>query len=320
MPQASPAPPRFQHRSIAEYVAIIVVLALVLTSVMNTAPSLDKLQRGTARLFAPSGFLMQMFPPDFSRVEHITWKLVETLQMAVAGAALGLVFAVPFAILATDRLSPHPVIKIAARGMIAFFRTVPDLVWAIFFIIVVGLGPAAGVLALMIDKIGFAGRFFAEAMEEADTGPQDALRAIGASRMGIIFSAVFPACLPSFTATSLFALEKSVRGSAALGLVGAGGIGVDLKVAFDLFNYDEALTIILMMLVLVVAVDRPVVSETTALGAAYLAGLQSGLCPEPARFAETWVLERRFTPTMATDVRAAKYARWGRAVAATLMV
>jgi phosphonate transport system permease protein len=256
MPQASPAPPRFQHRSIAEYVAIILVLALVLTSVMNTAPSLDKLQRGTARLFAPSGFLMQMFPPDFSRVEHITWKLVETLQMAVAGAALGLVFAVPFAILATDRLSPHPVIKIAARGMIAFFRTVPDLVWAIFFIIVVGLGPAAGVLALMIDKIGFAGRFFAEAMEEADTGPQDALRAIGASRMGVIFSAVFPACLPSFTATSLFALEKSVRGSAALGLVGAGGIGVDLKVAFDLFNYDEALTIILMMLVLVVAVEQ----------------------------------------------------------------
>jgi phosphonate transport system permease protein len=256
MAQVIPAPPRFQHRSLAEYVGIIVVLALVVTSVVNTAPSLDKLQRGTARLFAPSGFLMQMFPPDFSRVEHITWKLVETLQMAVAGAALGLIFAIPFAILATDRLSPHPVIKIAARGMIAFFRTVPDLVWAIFFIIVVGLGPAAGVLALMIDKIGFAGRFFAEAMEEADTGPQDALRAIGANRMGIIFSAVFPACLPSFTATSLFALEKSVRGSAALGLVGAGGIGVDLKVAFDLFNYDEALTIILMMLVLVVAVEQ----------------------------------------------------------------
>ena len=256
MAQVFPAPPRFQHRSLAEYMGILVVLALVLTSVANTAPSLDKLQRGTARLFAPSGFLMQMFPPDFSRVEHIAWKLVETLQMAVAGAALGLIFAIPFAILATDRLSPHPVIKIIARGMIAFFRTVPDLVWAIFFIIVVGLGPAAGVLALMIDKIGFAGRFFAEAMEEADTGPQDALRAIGASRMGIIFSAVFPACLPSFTATSLFALEKSVRGSAALGLVGAGGIGVDLKVAFDLFNYDEALTIILMMLVLVVAVEQ----------------------------------------------------------------
>ncbi len=250
------APPRFQHRSLAEYAGILMVIALVATSVVTTAPSFDKLARGTSRLFAPSGFLMQMFPPDVSRVEHITWKLVETLQMAVAGAALGLVFAVPFAILATDRLSPHPLVKIAARSLIALFRTVPDLVWAIFFIIVVGLGPAAGVLALMIDKIGFAGRYFAEAMEEADTGPQDALRAIGASRMGVIFSAVFPACLPSFTATSLFALEKSVRGSAALGLVGAGGIGVDLKVAFDLFNYDEAFTIILMMLILVVAVEQ----------------------------------------------------------------
>jgi phosphonate transport system permease protein len=256
MTQTTPAPPRFQHRSITEYVGIIIVIALVLTSIANTAPPLDSLQRGLARLVAPSGFLAQMFPPDLSRVDHIAWKLLETLQMAVAGAALGLIFAVPFAILATDRLSPHPIVKITARGLIAFFRTVPDLVWAIFFIIVVGLGPAAGVLALMIDKIGFAGRFFAEAMEEADTGPQDALRAIGASRMGIIFSAVFPACLPSFTATSLFALEKSVRGSAALGLVGAGGIGVDLKVAFDLFNYDEALTIILMMLILVVAVEQ----------------------------------------------------------------
>jgi phosphonate transport system permease protein len=228
----------------------------VISSLTATAPELGALGRGIERLFAPSGFLAQMFPPDFSRVDRIALKLLETLQMAVAGAALGLFFAVPFAILATDRLSPHPLLRHTARAIIALFRTIPDLVWAIFFIIMVGLGPAAGVLAIMVDKIGFAGRFFAEAMEEADTGPQDALRAIGASRMGIIFSAIFPACLPSFTATSLFALEKAVRGSAALGLVGAGGIGVDLKVAFDLFNYDEALAIILMMLALVIAVEQ----------------------------------------------------------------
>jgi phosphonate transport system permease protein len=249
-------PPRYRHRGLVEYAALLLVAALVLSSLAATAPRFDALGRGVARLFAPSGLLMQMFPPDFSRAGHIAWKLLETLQMAVAGAALGLVFAVPFAILATDRLSPHPLIRHAARAVIALFRTVPDLVWAIFFIIVVGLGPAAGVLAIMVDKIGFAGRFFAEAMEETDPGPQDALRAIGASKLGIIVSSVFPACLPSFTATSLFALEKSVRGSAALGLVGAGGIGVDLKVAFDLFNYDEALTIILMMLVLVIAVEQ----------------------------------------------------------------
>lgn len=248
--------PRFRQRGLIEYAALLAVLALVTSSIIATAPRFEALGRGIARLFAPSGLLMQMFPPDLSRVDHIAWKLWETLQMAIAGAALGLVFAVPFAILATDRLSPHPLIRHAARALIALFRTVPDLVWAIFFIIVVGLGPAAGVMAIMVDKIGFAGRFFAEAMEEADPGPQDALRALGANRLGIIFSSVFPACLPSFTATSLFALEKSVRGSAALGLVGAGGIGVDLKVAFDLFNYDEALTIILMMLILVIGVEQ----------------------------------------------------------------
>lgn len=253
---ALPAPPRLAHRSLAEYAAMVVVLGLVASSLAATAPSLDKLAHGTARLFAPSGLVMQMFPPDFSRIVPIGWKLLETLQMAVAGCFLGLLFALPFAVLATDRLSPHPLVRTAARAVIALFRTVPDLVWAIVFIIVVGLGPAAGVLAIMVDKIGFAGRFFAEAMEETDPGPQDALRAIGASRLGLIASAVVPACLPSFTATSLFALEKSVRGSAALGLVGAGGIGVDLKVAFDLFNYDEALAIILLMLALVIAVEQ----------------------------------------------------------------
>jgi phosphonate transport system permease protein len=249
-------PSRFSHRSLSEYVGILLVLGLVTSSLMATAPALDKLSRGAARLFAPSGMLTQMFPPDFSRIIPIDWKLLETLQMAVAGCFLGLLLAIPFAILATDRLSPHPWVRNVARAVIALFRTVPDLIWAIIFIIIVGLGPAAGVMAIMVDKIGFAGRFFAEAMEESDAGPQDALRAIGANRLGTIVSAVFPACLPSFTATSLFALEKSVRGSAALGLVGAGGIGVDLKVAFDLFNYDEALAIILMMLALVITVEQ----------------------------------------------------------------
>ncbi len=250
------APSRFQHRSLLEYAALLVALALVLMALVSTAPAPDRLGSGIARLFAPSGLLTQMFPPDFTRIVPISGKLLETFQMAVAGCFLGLILALPFAILATDRMSPHPLVRHAARALIALFRTVPDLVWAIVFIIIVGLGPAAGVMAIMVDKIGFAGRFFAEAMEETDPGPQDALRAIGANRLGIIGSAVIPACLPSFIATSLFALEKSVRGSAALGLVGAGGIGVDLKVAFDLFNYDEALAIILMILALVVAVEQ----------------------------------------------------------------
>ena len=169
---------------------------------------------------------------------------------------LGLVFSLPLAILAARGLSPHPVVYYAVRSLISLFRTVPDLVWALFFVIAVGLGPAAGTLAIMIDTIGFCGRFFAEAMEETDKGPREALTALGASRIGVVFSAVVPQAMPSFINTALFSLEKSTRSSVVLGLVGAGGIGLELKVAMDLFQYSTASTIILCIFLLVLVVEQ----------------------------------------------------------------
>jgi phosphonate transport system permease protein len=108
----------------------------------------------------------------------------------------------------------------------------------------------------MVDTMGFCGKFFAEAMEETETGPQEALTALGARRGGIICSAVIPAALPSFINTSLFSLEKATRSSVVLGLVGAGGIGIELKVAMDLFEYPTAATIILCIFALVLVVER----------------------------------------------------------------
>lgn len=108
----------------------------------------------------------------------------------------------------------------------------------------------------MVDTIGFCGRFFAEAMEEVEKGPQEALTAIGANRIGIIFSVVVPTALPPFGNTALFSLEKAVRSSVILGLVGAGGIGIELKVAMDLFEYRQATTIIVLVFLMVVLVER----------------------------------------------------------------
>jgi phosphonate transport system permease protein len=230
-----------------------VAIAFLIWSFSSVGLSLERMQRGIPAL---GSIFQRMFPPDLERLPQILWSLLTTFQMALVGSALGLVLAFPIAILAADGLSPHPAIKAVARGLIALFRTVPDLVWALLFVIAVGLGPAAGVMAIMVDKIGFAGRFFAEAMEEADKGPQEALSALGATRIGLIFSAVVPQALPSFVATSLFSLEKAVRGSVILGLVGAGGIGVELKVAFDLFDYDTAATIIIAVFLLVLAVEQ----------------------------------------------------------------
>jgi phosphonate transport system permease protein len=245
--------PRWQRTNPITFVLGVACLAFLIWSFSNVGLSIERVVRGVPALFS---IIDRMFPPDLERLPQILWSLLVTFQMALVGCVLGLILAFPIAVLAADGLSPHPVVKLMARGLIALFRTVPDLVWALLFVIAVGLGPAAGVMAIMVDKIGFAGRFFAEAMEEVEKGPQEALAAIGASRVGLICSSVVPQAIPSLVATSLFSLEKAVRGSVILGLVGAGGIGVELKVAFDLFDYQTAATIVIAIFILVVLVEQ----------------------------------------------------------------
>jgi phosphonate transport system permease protein len=249
----APALPRFERPNAFAFVLWVLAVAFILWSFTATGLSLDRLVRGVPAI---GSILERMFPPDLDRLDRILASLLVTFQMAVAGCVLGLVLSFPLAIVAADGVSPNAILRIVARGLIALFRTVPDLVWALLFVIAVGLGPAAGVLAIMIDTIGYAGRFFAEAMEETDKGPREALAAIGARPLGVIMSAIVPNAMPSFIATSLFCVEKATRASVVLGLVGAGGIGIELKVAFDLFDYATAATIILVILGLVITVEQ----------------------------------------------------------------
>lgn len=246
-------PPRFERPSLAAFAAYLAVAVFFVLSLRDTGASFADLIGG----FPQMGRLIgEMLPPSTARLEAVGRALLETFQMAFVGTVVGVLISVPVAVLATRHLTPHPVVYHAARMTVAFFRTVPDLVWALLFVVSVGLGPFAGTLALIVDKIGFCGRFFAEAMEEADRGPQEALSAIGAGKMSLVVCAEIPAALPSFVNTSLFSLEKATRSSVILGLVGAGGIGIELKVAMDLFNYDEAATIILAIFALVIVVEQ----------------------------------------------------------------
>jgi phosphonate transport system permease protein len=200
--------------------------------------------------------LKEMSPPDFHRISNIAKAILQTFQMGLVGAVFGISISFILAILASRRNTPHPIVYHTTRFIIAFCRSVPDLVWAVVFVASVGLGVFAGTLTIIVDTIGFCGRFFAEAMEEVDLGPEEALQSIGASRIYIVLSAVVPAAMPSFVNTSLFALEKAVRSSVVLGLVGAGGIGIELKVAMDMFQYQEAATIIICIFLLVICVEQ----------------------------------------------------------------
>ncbi len=248
------APPaRFERPGLAAFAGYFAAILLLVVSLRGAEISPAEFVSGLPGMGRVIG---AMFPPSTERLVAVLLSLWETFQMAVAGTAVGVALSLPMAVLASRRHSPHPLVYHAVRGVISFFRTVPDLFWALFFVATVGLGPFAGAITIMVDTIGYCGRFFAEAMEEAEEGPQEALAALGASRTGIIASAVLPAAAPSLIATSLFSLEKSTRSSVVLGLVGAGGIGMELKVSMDMFEYGEACTIILAVFVLVLVVEQ----------------------------------------------------------------
>lgn len=239
------------------FTAYVALIAFVIWSFQGAGWSFSALVSGGPAL---TDFLSRAWPPSADRLPQLTKALVETFQMALAGTIIGIVLSLPLAMLAARGLTRQTMVSrsiyTASRLLIALFRTVPDLVWALVFVIAVGLGPFAGTLAIAVDTIGFCGRFFAESMEDVEKGPSEALTAAGAGRFDTIFCAVVPAAMPSFITTSLFALEKATRSSVVLGLVGAGGIGIELKVAMDFFDYQLAMTIILMIFVLVLCVER----------------------------------------------------------------
>lgn len=201
-------------------------------------------------------FVADAFPPNLDRIGPISAAMLETFEMALIGTGIGVATSVPLAILAARNTTPHPVVYAATRGLIAFLRSVPDLVWGIIFVVTVGLGPEAGVLAIAADTTGFCGRFFADRVEDVEPELIEGLMATGATRGGVVAGAVLPSVLPSFVGTSMFGLESATRSSVVLGVVGAGGIGVELTTSMQLLRYDEALTIILAIFVVVLSVER----------------------------------------------------------------
>ncbi|CAA0097870.1 Phosphate-import permease protein PhnE [Starkeya nomas] len=247
-------PSRLPSISPLSFTLIVAVGALFLASMGQVAPSPEKLAAGAPRMAELVG---RMLPPnsDPAFLQRMGWRILETLQIALVGTVFGVIASLPMGWLAARGISPLGALRHLPRALISLFRTVPDLVWALLFVSTLGLGAVAGTMTIVVDTIGFCGRFFAEAMEEADKKPQEALHAIGANRVTVLCGAVLPDVMPTLINSSLFALEKAVRSSVVLGLVGAGGIGQELKVAFDLFQYRNASAIILAIFVIVLAME-----------------------------------------------------------------
>ena len=211
-----------------------------------------RLAEGIPSLFSLIG---EMLPPNFSEAQTWLKPLLDTVAMSVAGTALAIVFSLPLAFLAARNSTPHPLIYEIARGLLNTLRSIPELILGIIFVAAVGFGALPGVLALGLHSIGMIGKFFAEAIEHADTAPIEAARAAGATPFQVIVHGILPQVLPQMVDVSLYRWEYNFRASTVMGMVGAGGIGFELMGSLRIMQYQDVSAILLVILAMVTLVD-----------------------------------------------------------------
>ncbi len=199
--------------------------------------------------------LTEMFPPDFTEAESWLRPMIDTIAMSVAGTALSIVLSLPLGILAARNTTPNPTIYRIARGILNVFRSIPELIMGIVFVAAVGFGALPGVLALGLHSIGMVGKFFSEAIEHAHEAPVEAARAAGANKIQVITHGIMPQVMPQFADVTMYRWEYNFRASTVMGMVGAGGIGLELIASLRLMQYKECFAILLSILLMVTIVD-----------------------------------------------------------------
>jgi phosphonate transport system permease protein len=194
------------------------------------------------------------FPPNFAEWRLYIEEMIVTIQIAIWGTLLAVVAAVPFGILSSENLVPSWVYQPVRRLMDAA-RAINELVFAMLFVVAVGLGPFAGVMALFIHTTGVLAKLFAEAVEAIEIQPVEGVRATGANGIHEVIYGVIPQVMPLWISYSLYRFESNLRSATVLGIVGAGGIGVVLWESIRGFMYPEAAAIIIVIIVSVTIVD-----------------------------------------------------------------
>lgn len=198
------------------------------------------------RAWPPSGHVFT----DSLRASILTF---DTALLGTAAALVVSLLLVPFA---ARNITPHRLAYEAARLVIGVTRAIPDFVFALIFLVAVGLGPFSVVLAVAAHTIGVLGKLFAEAVEDMDMGPVDALRASGATRTQVFVHAILPSIAATFTGLALYRLDTNVRSVLYLGAIGGGGLGFLLYESLQLFQYQQATTELGVLLVMLLVVER----------------------------------------------------------------
>ncbi|MEV6056576.1 phosphonate ABC transporter, permease protein PhnE [Streptomyces sp. NPDC052107] len=200
-------------------------------------------------------FTGRMFPLDFPSAADVLRLCGQTMAIVVCATLLSVLLSIPVAVLAAGNSTPHPSARFTARGVIVLARAVPDVVLAIVFFRVFGLGALAGVLAMGLHSVGMVAKMYADAIEQIDEGPRTAVRATGAGRLQQLVTGVLPQVLPSLVANALHRLDINLRVSVLLGFVGVNGLGYEIAQALNALDYRRGMALALVVLVLCVLVE-----------------------------------------------------------------
>jgi phosphonate transport system permease protein len=249
-PDRSPPPRRRSYY--AKLGAAMGVLLLVHVWAWNGAEmDLGRIARGAPHM---AEFVGQLFPPNRDVTHTVIGAAIETLQIAIIGTTLGAIAALPLGFLAARNVV-SPTVYIVTRFALSAIRSVPLILYALIFVVAVGLGPLAGTLAIILYSAGMLGKFYSEAIEAIDPRTVEGVLATGATPLQALRHGVWPQVLPHFVGYTLYRLEINFREATILGLVGAGGIGFYITLYMRSFAYHRVATVALVILVMVLVID-----------------------------------------------------------------
>jgi phosphonate transport system permease protein len=229
----------------------LAVLAIYGWFLAATEVSLPRFLRGIPWM---ADFVRRMVPPDLSVLSSAVVGALQTLQIAVVGTTVAALLALPLGFLSARNVAPASLFS-PARALLNFFRSIDTMVYALFFVASVGLGPFPGVLAVVAYTVMTLAKLYSEAIEGIEPGPVEAIAATGASRLQVLRFGVLPQVLPLFASYILYRLETNIRAATILGFVGAGGIGFYIQTYLRMINYPAASAVLLVLVAMVMGVD-----------------------------------------------------------------
>lgn len=229
------------------------VLAFYLFSMYWTQ---SQMVGGFSNMFSNMGRVFtKFFPPNFKVVPVIWGPMAQTIQMAIISTTVATILTVPLALLSARNIATSAPVYHITRTFLNILRTIPDLVLAVIFVGLFGVGLFPGILALIVFSLGILAKLISETIEAVDMNPLEAIRASGGNVFQVIVYGLAPQVLPQFASFVLYVFEINIRASVVLGLVGAGGIGLILDRELQFYNYPNAMAIIILIFIVVIVIE-----------------------------------------------------------------